>query len=474
MAVAEAAPDNQTDSTFDERVARSHLLFPTVFLGIGSPLWLMAMSMTRFPTMSGGVFSPGRVTAMAWIALIVGWLVPAGSGIVYYLLPRLSGTTLRNAGLARIGSPLSILLALAGMVTVAMGLGDGRGPLLLPWWLDLPVMAIATIPLLVTVTTLRARAEEGVYVSVWFVGAAAIWLPMLYAATNIPGEGALDRVLSEVVFQAGFSGLWVVAVGLGGAFYAVVKITGNPLGNRQMARVAFWSLAFASIWAGPARLVLGVTADWLDKIAAVLGLALPAAMLAAAAGIVVSLDRSWDQVKTEPALYAIVSGMGLGVLVAALAGAGGFKAAAATVGFTPFWDGIDHAWLLSVGTLLFAGLIFHALPAITGRRLADPGGALRGIRLTLIGGAGTLLSLTLGGILTGLTWHGASFTTGSFDGIAETWTEGLGVAGVIVGSGLIFAVIGTVGHLMIAFNIFRTMTSGRAIPQEVLKTEVAS
>lgn len=471
MAATETIPDNQTAQTIDDKVASGHLLFPVGFLVLGAVLWLVSMIALRFPSVTGGPFSPGRISAMAHIALIVGWLIPTGSGIVYYLLPRLSGATLHNSVLARLALPASALTAVAGMVTVGLGLGDGRAPLLLPWWLDLAVMAVATIPLLVTVTTLRERHEEGVYVSIWFVAAAVVWLPMIYAATNIPGAGSLGGVLSEVVFDAGFATLWVLAIGIGAAFYTVVKTTGNPLGNRQMARVAFWSLAFASIWSGPARLALGATADWLDKIAAVLGLALPVAVIAATAGIVVSIGRSWSQVREDPSLLAIVSGLGLAVLISSLAAAGGFRSAAATVGFTPFWDGIEHGWLLSVGTLLFAGTIFQALPAIGGRRATNPTTTLRGIGLTLIGGAGTVITTAIGGVLTGLTWTGASFATGSFIGIADTWNAGLGAAGTLVGIGLVFAALATVGQLLIAAGIFRTIASGKAGVQEVLVSE---
>ncbi len=471
VAAPAATQDIQNDTSPTEQAALAHLLFPSAFLALGALLSALSLLTLRFPDLLAGPFSPGRVKGMAAVALVVGWLIPAGSGIIYYLLPRLTGSPLAGAELARVAGPLSSLLALGGIAVVALGLGDGLAPLLLPWWMDLGVLAIATIPLLVTIQTLRNRTEEGVYVSVWFLAAAAVWLPLLYISTNLPGFFSVGRALQETSFLAGFVNAWILAVGVGAAFYVAAKTSGNPLSNRQLAKVAFWSLAFASIWAGPGRLALGATPDWLDTMAAVLGLALPIAMLAAAAGIVTTIDGAWSRLGEEPALQAIVSALGLATLLSILQSAATFRSAAGTLGFTVFWEGIDYGWTLGVGTLLFAGAIYQALPALAGRRMGDIGFARRGIRLTLIGSVGLVLSTLLAGLMTGFAWNGASFTSGSFGGAFEAWSEGLGPASGLFGLAVLFGTVALAGHIFIALSIVRTITSGRAVEQEVLVME---
>jgi cbb3-type cytochrome oxidase subunit 1 len=453
-----------------ERVALSHLVFPAGFLALGSVLAALSLASIRFPSLFSGPISPGRLRAIAAIALVVGWLLPAGSGVIYYLLPRLTGTPLASQKLAEGAGPLSSVVALAGMVVVALGGGDGLAPLLLPWWLDVAVATIATVPLLVTLQTLRARKEQGVFVSVWFIAAAAAWLPILYVATNLPGFASVGRALQEVAFDAGLTSTWIVAIGVGGGLYTVTKTTGNPLGNRQVVKVAFWSLAFASVWAGPARLAFGATPDWLDRISAVLGLALPVAIIAAAAGMVATIDRSWNEVRTDPGLMSLVSGMSLAILLAVLGAAAGFRSPAGTLGFTAFWDAIDYGWTLGVATLLFSGVILQGLPAIAGRRLADSGSSMRAIRLTVIGTVGVVISGVIAGLLTGFVWTGASFVGGTYAGLAETWTAGLGPAFIFIGFMALFGVVAAIGQVMVALSILRTLTSGRAGIQEVLVT----
>lgn len=470
MAATGQREEMRVTSPETERVALSHLVFPAGFLVLGSLLTTLSLISVRFPSLFSGPISPGRLRAIASIALVVGWLIPAGSGVIYYLLPRLTGTRPVSHRLANGAGPASSLAAVVGMAVVALGRGDGLAPLLLPWWLDVAVATIAAVPLLVVLQTLRARTEEGVFVSLWFLTAAAVWLPILYVATNLPGFASVGRALQEVAFDAGLTTSWIVAIGVGGGLYAVTKTTGNPLGNRQVVKVAFWSLAFASIWSGPARLAFGATPDWLDRISAVLGLALPVAIVAAAAGMVSTIDRSWAEVRRDPGLMSLVAGMSMAVLLSILGAVAGFRSPAGTLGFTAFWDAIDYGWALGVATLLFAGVILQGLPAIAGRRLPDSVLSMRGIRLTVIGSVGVVISGIVAGLLTGFVWTGASFVGGTYSGLAETWTAGLGPAFVFIGFMALFAVVAAIGQSLVALTIIRTLTSGRAVVQEVLVT----
>lgn len=458
--------------TTPEPAALSHLLFPSAFLALGSVLVGLTLVTARFPGLFAGMFSYGRMEMMASIAIVVGWLIPAGSGIIYYLLPRLTAAPLANQALAKLGGPASSIVALVGMVTVGLGFGDGLAPLGLPWWIDLGVLAVSTIPLLVTISTLQTRSEKGTFVSMWYITAAVVWLPMLYVAANLPGFLPIGRVLQETVFLAGLSSAWVLAIGIGAASYLAVKITGNPLTNRSMGRLGFWSLAFGAIWAGPGRLVLGTTPDWLDTVAATLGLAVPVAVIAACAMVGSTIDRSWKTVKSNPSLMATMAGLGLALVVSSLAAAATFRSAAATVGFTSFWNGIDYGWLMGVGTLVFAGATFQAIPALTGRQV--PNSAARGIGLAAVGALGVVASSTLSGLLTGFAWSSAAFSNGSYIDGTDGWISGLGPANVFSGLAILFGLVAMAGQVSIAYSIVSTITSGKVGAQEVIVSEDVS
>jgi cytochrome c oxidase cbb3-type subunit I len=443
----------------------AHILVSTLFLGVAAILFYLSMAAVSFPDALGGALSYGRVRPAALIAAMLGWLVISLSGGVYYVLPRLTGARLQAVAAARLGLFGTSGLTLLGMVAVMVGLGDGAGPFNLPLWLDVPVLLVLVIPLLVTVLTLRARTESGVYVTLWFVMAGVVWLPMLYLAHMIPA-GSVGRALQHATFAAAFPTLWVTAVGVGLAYYTVVRESDQPLANRQLARVGFWSLAFAASWAGPLQLAFGPTPDWLDAVAAALTLALPIAAVANAVAIALTLGPAWRTIGRRPALLATVGGLGMAVAVALATSIAGFGSSAAMVAFTPYWDGVLMAALFGAGGLLVAGWTHQALPAVTGFQLDSPDLALRHVRLTLWGVGGSMGLLMLAGLVAGFTWAGGAYTETVAAG--EGWATLPGTADILVGLSLLTGLVALAGQFAFVLSVYRTVTSGRAGPREIL------
>jgi len=224
-----------------DSAAVAHLLVSTLFLVLGSILGLLSLAATAFPGAFSGIVI-GRLEPAASMIVWIGWLVIGLAGAIYYMLPRLTGTTLWRPDIARAGLGLTALMVVLGAVAVILGFGDGNEPFAIPWWLDVPMLISLTIPAIVTVGTVRNRAEQGVYVSLWFVLGGVASLPILYLVNMIPGLASVGRVLQEVTFSAGFGTLWVTVIAMGVLYFVAVRATGNPLSNRHLARVGFLSL----------------------------------------------------------------------------------------------------------------------------------------------------------------------------------------------------------------------------------------
>jgi cbb3-type cytochrome oxidase subunit 1 len=468
-----ATGSSQTQSTAAPQAVRnpdgaavSHLLVSTLFLVLGGGLVFLSLAATAFPGTFSGMLALGRLKPAAYTLAGIGWLVIALVGAVYYMLPRLTGTALWRPDVARAGMAATALLALLGAAAVLFGFGDGIEPFGMPWWLDLPMLVALSVPFAVTVGTVRNRTEDGVYVSMWFVLGGVAWLPLLYLVNMLPGLASVGRVLQEVTFGAGFATLWITTVGTGVLYFVAARATKNPLSNRQLARVGFWSLAVASIFAGPAQVAFGATPDWLDTVSAVLLLALPVAALANAYAISTTLDDGWAQIGERPALLATVGALGL-ILVAGITTAtAGFKSASALVGFTSFWDGITYLVWFGVGGLAIAAWAYQALPAMTGRELASDDMAMRHLRYTIVGVGATAGLLMVAGVIQGFAWNGAAFTGTVAAG--EGWAEAAGATGVLLGLAALAGLVALGGQLIFALNVYRTITSGRATAQEIL------
>jgi cbb3-type cytochrome oxidase subunit 1 len=464
--VAAAAIDTPKTAPTSESVVLTHILVSTLFLGIAGVLYVLSLASAAFPSALTGVISYGRLRPAAMAAAMLGWLVVSFVGGAYYLLPRLTGARLAKANLARLGMWAFVGLTVVGMALSFIGMGDGLEPFGFPWWIDGPILVTLLIPPFVAVQTVRDRTEEGVYVSLWFVLGGLVWLPMLYAVGAIPKLASIGRLLQEVTFAGGFGTLWVTAMGVGLAYYTVVKSTGNPLANRQLARVGFWSLAFAATWSGPLQVVFGPTPDWLDSVAAVLSLALPVAAVANLVAIAQTAGDALGDLPDRPDLSATMAGLVFMVFVALGTSVAGFRSAASLVDFTSYWDGITAGILFGVGGLLVAGWTHQALPAVAGRVPESTSHARRHIRLTIWGVGLTMLMMMTGGVVTGFGWAGGGY--GQKPATGENWSIVSGAGQTISSLALAGALIALLGQLFFVLSVYRTVTSGRATSQEVL------
>lgn len=445
-----------------DTAATRYLFAATAFLGLGAILWLAALASMRFP----GLFplSFGRLRAMALIVVFLGWLVLGLAAAVFYLLPRLTAGPLQFEKQLNLALPLAVAVVVVGVAIVGLGFGDGREPFALPWWWDLPTLAITALPLAPTVLSVRSRREGVVYPSLWFALAGAIWLPALYLIGNLPSVSSLAQTLGDLAFTAGFLNVWAVGVATGAAYYVVPKASGQPLASRQLAKVGYWSLLFGAIWMGPAQLVAGPQPEWLQAIAAVLGLALPLSAIANTTNLALTVKARWPD--KEPVVLAAMAGSGLVALASLLAGLASFRSAAVLVGLTVFWDGVQVIFLAAIG-LLFAAFAWQAIPNLVGRSLVSTERALHLIRLVFVSGSATGLLLALAGLITGLAWSGAGFT-GVFDNLGVGWQESAGLPGVFTGLSVLTGLVFAWSLVGLAVSVYRTLTSGRATVQEVL------
>lgn len=461
MAAAMSATTQVEDQ---ERAAVSLLLVSSLHLGIGAILSLLALAARVFPEALTGILGFGRIQPMALTSIMVGWLAVALIGAAYHVLPRLTGTRLWNEDLATLGGWALGGLALVGIVVLALGLGDGGGPLGLPWWLDLLIALALLIPLVVTTQTIRSRTETGVFPTLWFVVGGVVSLAALGFLTAYPAGAGLQLALQDVIFSAGFSALWVTTVGTGIGYYVAVRATGNPLANRQLARAGFWSLLFAGVWAGPAQIAFAPFPEWLAPVGAALTLALPVAALSNSLGIAQTIGPDWSEARKRPALGALGVGLIFTIAVGVATSVATFETASALVAFTAFWDGVQYLALFGVGGMFVAAWAYQTLPAMTGRSLADAGSASRQVRWTLwfVGGTGLLL------MLSGIT-AGVGMTGGAFSALGtDSWGVITGPSQVFAGLAVLTGTGAFASQALFVLNVYRTLTSGQATDQEVL------
>jgi len=430
-------------------------------------LAVLALASLRFPEILPINF--GRIEPLANLTLIVGFGVISLVGGVYYALPRLTGSRLALGNLAGLGLLGMTGLVLLGALTIFLGFGTGRQPFGLPWWIDVPLLGVLTVPFLVTMKTISEREEKHSFVTIWFILGGVSWLPLLYAAHvagHAPFLSSVSSAYNDVFLSAGLVTMVLITLGTGLFYYSVVREMDIALASRQLAMVGFWSLGFASVWWGTAQLMFGPGPGWVAGTAAALGLAFPIGALANAANVSLTLEGSWGSLRDHPGIVSGVYGLFLAVGVGALAALAGFRSIAAVTSLTAFWEAIEYTAVAGVGVLLVAGVTFPALPRLLGREIPSPDRARSFSRLTVIGTVGVLVFMSAAGLLYGFSWI-ASSNAGGPPATGETWATG-GGADALMLLALIAAFVAFAGHLAYASTVLGTVVKGKAVPQEVL------
>ena len=452
----------------EDRVAAAHFLVGALFLALAGALELLDLFSLTFGGLSPVSF--GRLESMSNISIMIGFLVVSLTGGVYYVLPRLTGARLWRKELALAGLLLTSALVVVDLLAVVLGFGGGRQPFGLPWWLHIPMLGALAIPMAITMMTLRNREEKRSYVTLWFVIGAAAWLPLLYLAYfagDLPFVSALGEAYADLFFSAGFVTLWVFTVGSGLFYYTVVKELDIPLASRQLASVGFWSLGFAAAWWGTAQLVFGPGPGWIDGVAASLGLAFPIGALANASNVSMTLQGHWEELRDKPGVISGVIGLYLGVAVSILASFASFPSIGSVTGLTAYWEAIEYAALFGVGVLLSAGIVFEALPRVSGREIRTFDRPRSFNRLTVIGVGGVMISLLAAGLVSGYSWVAGS-NSAAYIGVGEGWAAGAGADDVLMLFAFGFGIVAFLGQLAYVATVVGTIVNGRPVPQEVL------
>ncbi len=468
--LAAAATTRRGDIAGGDQAARLHLYAATVFMLVAGMLTGLAFLKLRYPTFLADVpaWSYGRLRPIALNAALFGWLTLGHVGAIYYLLPRLTGARLWGERWAVLNLAGSIVIYVAALVSLAFGQTQGLALLEFPLWADLLVLATLAVPAVVVVRTLQDRREESLYVSLWYAVAGIFWILLLYMVGNVPGLGGVSSALQASFFGAGVISLWVVGVGTGTTYYLLPKETGNPLYSRQLALVGFWSLAFTAVWVGPARLIHGPVPDWSETIAVVLSLALVVPALAVVTNFAGTLQGAWESARTSLPVRFAIGGSVAYLLLAILGGISAFRWTAATVGLTVWGDGMLVATLFGLAGLWYAAFVYHALPRMVGRRVFSHDIGVLHFRLTVLGVGGLALFLWIAGLVYGYGFAG-NVTSGVAGNAGVGFLDTLRAGTVLYTLSALSALLMVLGQVAFGYNIWRTLTSGRAAPREVLQ-----
>lgn len=459
MAVVAGEPDAKE---LQARIAADASSARPAFVLLGfAVFWLLVASLAGL-TSSIKLHEPDWLTQYAWLsfgrirtihlnAVAYGWAPMAALGIALWMLPRLLKTTLEGARVAIGGAVLWNIGLAIGIGCIAVGITDGME------WLEIPGQvgvlfalggAMIGLPL---AFTLRRRKVEHLYVSVWYMGAALFWFPVLYIVAKLPNlHFGVEQATMNWWFGHNVLGLFYTPLSLAAVYYFLPKVIGRPIQSYNLSLIGFWCLAFFYGQVGGHHLVGGPVPEWLITLSIVQSIMMIVPVVAFSLNQHLTMRGHFAALRHSPTLRFVVLG---GMMYTLSSIQGSFEALRSVntvTHFTHFTVAHAHLGLYGFVTLVMFGAIYFAMPRIVSREWPYP--TLIGVHfwLVTIGFAIYFVSLTTAGVLQGLNMVDASKPFMDSVRVTLPWLAGRSVGGALM----------TLGHLAFAGH-FLLMALGR-------------
>jgi cytochrome c oxidase cbb3-type subunit 1 len=375
-------------------------------------------------------------------AVIYGWSSMAGLGLAMWMLPRLLKTTLQGGRFALLGAVLWNAGLIAGIGSVGAGFSTGLEWLEMPWQVALLLVsggALIGIPLLLTVAR---RTVDHLYVSVWYLGAAVFWFPILYLVANLPGvHFGVEQAAMNWWYGHNVLGYFFTPLSQAAIYYFVPKVIGRPLQSYTLSLLGFWTQAFFYGMVGAHHLIGGPVPSWLTTLSIVQSVMMVVPVTAFATNHILTMKGYWKTLVYSPTLrFMVVAGV-MYVLVSLEGTVEALRSVNTITHFTHFTVAHAHLGMYAFVAITLFGGIYFVMPRVVEREWPYPQLITVHFWLVVVGAVVYVVSLSIGGWLQGRAM--LDVTRPFLDSVAVTlpWLKARSIGGALMTAGhVVFAV----------------------------------
>jgi len=363
------------------------------------PDWLVEQ-----PWLTFGRIRPAHLNAVGY-----GWCSFAGLGVSLWMYPRLLKTPLVGGRIATAGIALWFVGVSAGTWAVLTGHSAGLEWLEFPWQADVPLFLGGTLVGVSLLLTLQRRTVPHLYVSVWYISAGLVWLPILLAVAKWPG---LHRGVPQAAMNWWYGhnvlGLWFTPLGLAAIYYFIPKTIGKPIHSYNLSLIGFWTLAFFYSQVGGHHLIGGPVPSWLVTLSIVQSVMMVIPVVAVGINQHRTMWGHFAALRHSPTLRFVVTGGMLYTLASVQGSLQSLRVVNATTHFTHFTVAHAHLGLYGFFSLVMFGAMYFVMP-----RVLDwewPSARMISLHFWLVTGGFAIYftGLSIGGWLQGLAMLDAS------------------------------------------------------------------
>ncbi|MHC4453669.1 MAG: cytochrome-c oxidase, cbb3-type subunit I [Planctomycetota bacterium] len=391
----------------------------------------------------------------------------AGNAIfagIYHSTQRLLKTRLLSDGLSKLhfwGWQFIIVLA---VITLPLGLSQGKEYAELEWPIDLAVVLIWVVFAINFFGTLLKRNEKHLYVAIWFYIATIVTVALLYIvnAISIPVSmfksytifAGIQDALIQWWYGHNAVAFFLTTPFLGLMYYYLPKAANRPIYSYRLSVIHFWSLVFMYIWAGPHHLLNTALPEWLQILAVAFSVMLWALSWGGAVNGILTLRGAWHLLRTDPIIKFLIAAITFYAMATFEGPLLSVKAVNSLGHYTDWIVGHVHMGTLGWNGFLTFGIVYFIVPKLWKTDLYSKNLANIHFWLGILGILLYYVSMLSAGITQGLMWRAVD-ANGSlvYPDFVETTMRIVPL--------FLFRALGGVlflsGYVLLLYNVYKTI-----------------
>ena len=387
--------------------------FPVFMFISFACLWLVVGSVAGL-TASIKLHEPDWLTNQAWLtfgrirtahlsAVLYGWITNAALGVIVWLLPRLLRTRLEGAIWVMLGGALLNMGIAGGIGATSIGWTAGMEYLEIPWQIAIFMFVGFALIILPLLFTLANRKVEHLYVSVWYMVGALLWIAVLFLVGKMPGvHTGVQQATTNWWYGHNVLGLWFTPVSVGAIYYFLPKIIGRPIRSYNLSLLGFWTLAFFYGQVGGHHLIGGPVPGWLITLSIVQSVMMIVPVVAFGINMGLTMKGRMHLARYSPTLRFMMFG-GAMYLASSLQGSlEALRSVNQITHFTHFTVAHAHLGAYAFVTMVLFGAIYFMMPRVLHWEWPYPRLITVHFWLSVVGVTIYFVGLSIGGWLQGL------------------------------------------------------------------------
>lgn len=484
---------------YDYTVAKLFMLATIIFGIVGMTIGVFIAFELAFPSLNT-VFGEGlaeytnfsRLRPLHTDAVAFGFTLSGIFATWYYVGQRVLKVSMAESKVLMAIGKLHFVLYMTGVAAVVvslfMGYTTSKEYAEFEWPIDIAIVIVWVLWGLSIFGLIGIRREKSLYISVWYYIATFLGVAMLYLFNNME----IPTMLASAPDGSAVGGSWMHSVSMYAGtndalvqwwyghnavafvftvpiiamiYYFLPKESGQAIYSYKLSLLSFWGLMFVYLWAGGHHLLFSTVPDWMQTMGSIFSVILILPSWGSAINMLLTMKGEWQQVASSPLIKFMVLASTFYMFSTLEGPIQAIKSVNAIAHFTDWIVGHVHDGTLGwVGFMIIGGL-YHMAPRVFKREIYSRKLMASQFWVQTLGVVLYFTSMWISGITQGMMWRAHD----EFGNLAYSFIDTVNVLHpyyALRGTGGLFYLA---GFFMFAYNIYKTMTSGRKVEESELQ-----